>query len=705
MAHDYDQHRESMAERSRTRSEAGREIGPLPAIADPERRARGAESLRAFCVEYFPGRFTLAFGKPHLAAIERLESCTDEGGLFALAFQRGGGKTTLTEVAAIRALLYGLRRFCVIVQASEKLSAKSLKKIQRELETNELLAADFPEAIYPIRRLERIHNRARGQTLDGRPTRIEWTADSVTFPTVTGSPSSGAILHCAGITGSIKGLSAMGPAGEILRPDLLILDDCQTRESAKSPTQTGEREAIIMDDLLGLAGPESTIAAVFLCTPIYECDLSERFLDHEHHPEWGGVRTRMLESFPSRMDLWDQYAEIRRDEQSAGGRGKRSNEFYRQHRSDMDDGADVSWPERKRNDEISGLQCAMNLYYRNPAGFHAEYNCTPQSGRASADAKEFVAAAVASRFTGIARLIVPGNTTFLTCYLDPGVYVAWWVTVAWNAAFGGQVIDYGVWPRQARTNFRARDAGRTLRQMYPNHSDKELVFASTRDILAEVLPRTYFRDGDSEPLMISRAGVDSGFQPDAVAQAIQRSTARAILVCGKGWARSMKARRSINEWPERDGERKGDNWRLNSGGKMVIFDSDYWKSHVHDRMTLPAGGPRALTLYGSDAYEHAMFAEHCAAEVASTVEIEGTRFAKWNKKPLDPDAHLFDCLVGCAVMASLLGLRISADAKSLNAQAQPRKPVKLSDLARQKTNYGHAGPSRENRRVDRDRRR
>ena len=83
-------------------------------------------------------------------------------------------------------MLYGLRRFVVLVCATSPLAKRRLKQILRELETNDLLAADFPEACHPIRALGRIHNRTAGQTLNGVPTRIEMTAEGVILPSVPG---------------------------------------------------------------------------------------------------------------------------------------------------------------------------------------------------------------------------------------------------------------------------------------------------------------------------------------------------------------------------------------------------------------------------------------------------------------------------------------------------------------------------------------
>src|SRR5579872_2832499 len=117
-AGDYARHRERMAAVSRAKSKSGRDIGPLPPVQDPERKERCRKSFRAFCEAYFPLRFPLAWSEPHLRAINRMETCVMHGGLFALALARASGKTTLAECAALWGVLYGYRRFVLIVAAT-----------------------------------------------------------------------------------------------------------------------------------------------------------------------------------------------------------------------------------------------------------------------------------------------------------------------------------------------------------------------------------------------------------------------------------------------------------------------------------------------------------------------------------------------------------------------------------------------------------
>src|SRR5690606_38384902 len=140
-----------------------------------------------------------------------------------------------------------------------------------------------------------------------------WKGTRLILPTVSGSPSSGSIIGAAGILTAVRGAKYRTRDGRIRRPDLAIIDDPQTDESAGSVEQCAKRERIIRAGVLGMAGPGTSIAAVMPCTVIERCDLADRILDREKNPEWRGERCSMLRKFPDRMDLWDQWAELVRD--------------------------------------------------------------------------------------------------------------------------------------------------------------------------------------------------------------------------------------------------------------------------------------------------------------------------------------------------------------------------------------------------------
>jgi hypothetical protein len=667
---DYDRYRQRQADISRERSQVGRDIGKLPKVEDPKRKRACRLDLERFGLTYFPDRFPLPLAAFHREGLAVLQRATHVGGRSVIAWPRGSGKDSWIEVEILRALLYRLRRFVGLVGATEAHARRSLKKIKRELERNDRLAADFPEVCYPIRCLDRNPVRARMQTYRGAPTLIEWTEDSVILPTIAGKRSSGSGLFVAGITGAIRGPSILGPDGEPIRPDLVIVNDAQTRESAASPTQTAQREAIVLDDVLMLAGPDVEIAATMLCTVIYRGDLSDRFLDPERHPGWRSVRSRMLEAFPSDMALWDQYAELRRAGLREGDGGRAGTEFYKANRAAMDAGGRVSWPARKRATELSGLQSAMNLFIDNRRGFFAEAQNEPEDLDQLRSVKRLSADAVAARVNGAERATIPPNHTRLTAFVDLGQLCHWWAVVAWSERFGGAVIDYGTWPAQNRTVFAADDARPSLVSMFAGHpsitTEDQRIYAGLEGVAAEVLDRPYaLVGGGMQPIDV--ALIDSGKWTATVYQWIQRRAGRPGVPVhpSKGFGRTTTSR-GVSEWKPRPGERKGYHWRLTSGDygrtRAVQFDPDAWKTVVHSSLTAAAGGALGLWLYGTSAARHELIGHHCAAEVGAPVTIRGTTFDKWELPPSRPDNHLWDCLVGCAVAASVLGLEWSPTA-------------------------------------------
>jgi hypothetical protein len=681
-AGDYAAYRDRQAAISRARSVKGREIGPLPEVVDPERKARCLASSLEFDRTYFPRRFRLAFSSSHHTAIDRMESCTDHGGLFACAMPRGSGKTTLAECEAIRAVLKGKRRFVVILCATSALAKRRLKQIVRELENNDLLAEDFPEACFPIRCLNRIHNRARGQTLNGEPTRIEMTAEGIILPTVPGAACSGAVIQVASMEGAIRGLNVSAPDGEPLRPDMVLIDDAQTKESAKSLLQTADRESVIVDDVLGLAGPDVTIAAMMLCTVIYPNDLSDRFLSDELHPEWQGVRTKMLEAFPERMDLWDEYAEVRREGQRYRDRGKRANEFLRERWDDMHRGAVVSWPERKEKGELSGVQCAMNKYITNRRGFLAEFQNTPEADTGPTTGKELLPAEVVKRLAGTDRCAVPREATRVTAMFDCGGLLHWYAVCAWNPRFGGALIDYGAWPRQSRTVFAAADPRPGLADAHPTFSESERVYAGLEALAEAVLGREYVREGTGERLTVGRCLVDCGWESKTVYTWCRQTKHRGIVYPSKGIGRTTTAR-GVSEWKPRPGEEAGWHWRLTMSetgkGRMVQFDPDAWKTFIWERLTTPMGGAGCLVLYGTDGAAHELLGAHLAAEQSEPVTLRGQTFDKWQVRPHRPDNHLLDVVVGCAVAAAVQGLNFDSGLAS-GANPPPKRPKKQIDI-------------------------
>jgi hypothetical protein len=676
----YRRHKEAARERQAGLSRSGRDIGPIPDVVDPARRERAALDLEFFYLAYFPQTFPLPFSPDHKRAIAKAKQATLLGGLFALAMPRAGGKTSMCERLAIWAVLYGHRSFVPLLGSSEKRAGDLLASIKGELETNELLLEDFPEVCHPIRCLEGIANRCKGQLCGGERTRITWTANKLVLPTVAGSVASGAVITVAGLTGSIRGMKHLRADGVSIRPDLVIPDDPQTDESARSASQCETRERILAGAVLGLAGPTKAISGIMPCTVISPGDMADRLLDPVLHPEWNGERTKLLYQFPDRMDLWERYTELRADSMRAGRRGEEATEFYRQHRPDMDRGAVVAWPERHLSDELSAVQYCMNLWARDEAAFWAEYQNDPAGG-AKAEEGELTAELIAGRASRLKRGVPPATAAHLTAFIDVHQSLLYWCVAAWDADFTGAVVDYGTFPGQRRPYFQLRDARPTIAQETGVNSVEGAVYAGLVAASGLVLGREWQAEGGSV-LRVERCLVDAnwGQTTDVVRRFCRQSPHAAALTPSHG--RGIGASASpIGDWKKNPGERRGHNWIIPAGraaeGRKVIFDSNYWKSFVRSRLACPLGERGSLTLFGDRPAQHRLFSEHLTAEYRVETTGRGRKVDEWRLRPEKPDNHWWDCLVGCAVAASMAGAALAVGGA---AEHKGRKRVSYRDM-------------------------
>ena len=65
-----------------------------------------------------------------------------------------------------------------------------------------------------------------------------------------------------------------------------------------------------------------------------------------------------------------------------------------------------------------------------------------------------------------------------------------------------------------------------------------------------------------------------------------------------------------------------------------------------------------LSLFGQEPAEHRLFADHVMAEYRVRTEGRGRKVDEWKLPPSKADNHWFDCLVGCAVAASVIGVSL-----------------------------------------------
>ncbi len=657
----YERHKAAAGKRQAALSLAGRDIGDLPEVANPLRKASAERDFRAFCDSYFPHTFCLPWSPDHLKVIGKIQTAVLDGGLFALAMPRGSGKTSLCEVACVWAMLYGHREFVCLVGPEEGSAVQMLDSIKIEFETNDLLEEDFPEAVFPIKKLDGIANRCKGQLCHGEQTRITWTEKEIILPTIAGSKASGVIVKVAGITGRVRGMKHKRPDGKSVRPELVIIDDPQTDESSRSPSQCATREGILSKAILGLAGPGKKISGIMPCTVIEAGDMADNILDRKKHPEWNGERTKMVYAFPTNDRLWQQYGELRADGFRRGDAGAEATEFYRQNREAMDAGSIVAWPERYNPDELSAIQNAMNWKLRDEAAFLAEGQNEPKvrQGRDDDLSAEFIAA----KTNNYERRVVPLSAVRLTSFIDVQGDLLYWTVCAWEEDFGGYVVDYNAYPEQGRDYFTLRDATPTLRTVCPGAGLEGAIYAGLEKLTTFLLGMSWRRDDDAD-LRIERCLIDAnwGESTDVVYRFCRESPFAGILLPshGKGFTASSVP---MHEYRQQPGDRVGQNWRIPGvQGKRqvrhVTFDANWWKSFFINRLAVQLGDRGCLSLFGSKPHVHRLFADHLKAEFRVKTEGRGREVDEWKLRVERPDNHWFDCAVGCAVAASIQGCKL-----------------------------------------------
>ena len=680
----------SHAADGRNRSVDARDIASkMTDTRDMATWTRCEHDLRAFCETYLTNLFPLKFSPDHLTIIDRLQRAIIEGGQFAMACPRGHGKTTLVEAAALWALLYAHRRFLFVVASDEDAGLKILTSIKSELETNDMLDRDFWEMIRPIRSLEGISHRCRGQHDGGHTTAIGWRNKELVLPTIhrktPGCKASGAIVRCAGILGRVRGARGKTADGDNIRPDFVLVDDPSTDESGRSPSQNDQRLGVLNGAVLGLAGPGKKISAVATVTVIQNGDLADQLLDRAKHPDWQGLRIKLMPQFPTDMLLWAKYNDLRVDSLKADGTIKLATEFYRENREAMDAGAQVSWADRYNPDELSAIQHAMNLYFRDERSFQSEYQNQPMTRQINVH--EVPREAITANQSALERGQAELATEHITAFIDIQKEALFWMVCGWSSRFDGLIMDYGVFPDQQRRNFTLSDIRKTLSKEFPGMSLEARLFKALRTVVGDLTSREFVRD-DGTIMRCELVMIDAnwGDQTDTV-YAFCRQAGRGGIWPSHGryvGAASMP----FSQYRIQPGERAGLNWRIpSSKGKRavrhVLFDTNFWKSFVRARLTSPEGQAGHLAVFKGS---HELLADHLTSEIPISVEGCGRQLEEWKIRAKAIDNHWWDCLVGSAVGASMLGCSldlVTASDPTVAGEAMPGALPMKSDSAPQ----------------------
>lgn len=614
------------------------------------RRARCRESLYDFCVEYCCGDGGFLVTPPEAPKLREIVTLAQEAVRTETAkylharIARGHGKTSIMKCAIAYALCYGFRRYIVAAAAKSGLAGAIIEDIWNLFDRSPTLMEDFPEICVPIHKLQGKYQRVKSITFKGEPTDMRKSNAEMRLPTMRGFPNTGGILAAVGFSGAARGM-----VHGSLRPDLVLFDDLQTDEMAASAEQVRKAAEKIEKQFMGLSGHTKRIAALMTSTPIQPDDLSDLYA---RSPSWTTSTFPMVLHFPKcfkaeRGDLWEEYRDIRYRELHADGKmDGEANRFYKLHRAEMDDGAEVLNPINYDRDlEVSAIQHAMNLLFdRGEEAFDAEYQMSPHRATAVYD---LTAKLVASRVNGVPHMQVPAECSRLVATVDVMKNAGLrWVIVGFGGDRVAAVVAYGRYPAVA---------GKPLYTPTATQEEQISAVAAALGTLCDQFATSEFtRKGGGDPMKIDAVGIDAGWMSRMVS----------TFCRSREWQfKRINAMRGISyaRWKTHTltgklaaGVREADEWvelMRSQYGEYIGFHSDHWREESQRAWFAEPLQPGSLSLYGRDPSEHSVFADEAVADrlVDKDTSRSGEQMWQW---AVNSANHLGDCVTMAYALAN-----------------------------------------------------
>lgn len=626
-------------------------------------RIRREKDLPKWLKYYLPDVYFCKWSKDHLRVLKKFRDALRLGGLFALVMPRGSGKTSLVHGVLLFILMTGLRRFPVAISATNEAVLGTIRFVGKRLLQNDKLHKDYPHITTYARACEGKAIKARFQLrADGHPTGLIWGTNVIRLPNALdadgeGYPGCGSVLEACGITGALRGKWRDSGTGEILRPDFVILEDPQTRESAESDAQCGARERTITGDVLGLAGPRKRIAAVMPCTIIQKGDLADRFLDRTLHPEWAGEIFKLVYAWPRAQEtLWAKYGKIYREEIAEGHGFKAATKFYKAHRKKMDAGAKLGWPDRVRDNEISALQTAENLLLEMHEQFWAEMQGDPKD--AASEMYRIDSKTIVQHTGAMPKFLVPDAARIIVAFSDVNRHGLHWAVTAFDQVLTAQVVAYGKYPEH----------GDVWRKNAPELERKQALFAALVGLGRMLGTMPLLRFG--KPVRIGVLLIDRGYEPETVHRYIRQTGLPFRALAARGYAghkyRIHKATLAGSPFEQAHVVQS-------QGGQFIAHNADYWREIMQRAWLGENGSPGGAMLHKAGTRSHLPFAEQlCSERLRQKYQTDAGIRWEWGHKPGSRN-DWGDAMTGCYVAAAASGLTTGGQVRRTKKRRETRK--------------------------------
>lgn len=246
------------------------------------------------------------------------------------AASRGHAKSAyLSNAFPVHEIVFRKRKMILVISETNAGSKKFIKWVASQLKYNQKLRADFGELLYERKNLNEKDSEEAFLTTTG----IKMEATSL-------------------------GTQIRGFRNGSQRPDLILLDDLESRDSNNTPELRQKAKDWLNQDLMPAYDPTRT-AVIFMGTLVHVDSLLNYVLNERK--DFIKNKFPAIINPPERPDLWAEFERIYKEyeptpeeiaeietaeEQMETPNARAALAFYYAHKDEMDAGVDVLWPSR-----------------------------------------------------------------------------------------------------------------------------------------------------------------------------------------------------------------------------------------------------------------------------------------------------------------------------------------------------------------------
>jgi len=613
-----------------------------------ERRTRLEADSPAWLLYYMPDKFYCPFGQDQLDLIEAIDRAMRTGTSVTAALPRASGKTAILMGSAFKGGMAGVCRFAVVIGWKRDAGMELLDQWLTALAENERIAEDYPCVCDPFQdstasnRLKGILRNVETEQRAGCDVRKGRGVVLLPDTQEDGRSMPQFALMGASINGSVKGINIGLLSGEVIRPDIVLLDDPQSEEVAESPTLVSKVIKKIDYGIRSLSGPRRRLTMLAAVTCVELDDVSERLLNR---PGTESIRRGQIVTWPTgwnddeskSREAWDEWNRIRIEGLTIlkdGGAAARNH--YIEHRDELTAGLTVSWEHRfhvgdsERVGDPDALFAAMwDFYDLGELAFMAERQNTPI--KQGVTLYNLSIKAILDRTDKMRKAgEIPEWAKAIVCGTDINPsYGLTSVIKAFGENQRNAVLWYGI---------------------HKMHVAQDLTDAEKKiAIMAELA--IHGRELAALPCVPQHWVIDGGGSPEnTVIDFASNSTRTCGIPAMTAFGRASRQYRQSGK--------KGYKLKMYEQchvtvrtllQKWIIFNSDFWREQAQRAWTGTLGAPGSGDLPKGN---HREFAEQiCREQLAGKVELNGKMIYDWKTAPGPHDFGDADtmCFVGAAV--------------------------------------------------------